>query len=77
MSGAGRVQPVPVVNLACSGCGWRGAASSLGGLNALAREHDDSPRRQHIVTLHPPGHWPEDDDEFRALLIPPAREDSR
>lgn len=70
---SGRTLPVPVVNLACSGCGWRGAASSLDGLNQLAREHDDSPRRQHIVTLDPPGRWPEDASEFRALLTAPAR----
>jgi hypothetical protein len=67
------LKDMPVVNLRCSGCGWRGAASGLAMLNDAASRHDDSPHRQHIVTLDPPGVWPMDDEAFQALLPAPGR----
>jgi hypothetical protein len=59
---------VPTVSLRCSGCSWRGSANTLDGLNKLAREHDDSPRARHIVTLDPARGWPESEAAFRELL---------
>lgn len=63
-----REEAVPVVSLRCSGCSWRAASNTLDGLNELAREHDDSPRARHIVTLDPARGWPENETEFRELL---------
>jgi hypothetical protein len=63
-SEAGRVQA------RCSGCAWRVSVETLAQLREAAMRHDDSPRTRHIVTLDPPRRWPEDDEDFRALIAP-------